>query len=234
VSQSDQSRAPGKLSHQGPPVLRCAAFEAAQCAWRERSPDHHYYLETKARLGGKQAALTIARKLIAAPTTPCASSATRHCSRCLRLDHQAMTFVRDQSPHQPISRGRLPHCSRRHELLVAGLHRPSGRTAPGGTTPSTIMSPGPPGPSTQIRPGASAHDRPSHPDAATPHPQPTNLNREAALDEPAPRQIRSSRSRLQVLDGRAQSWTTSISAAKPLLARRLHTRAGAANRRFRT
>ena len=64
VSQSDQSRAPGKLSHQGPPVLRWAAFEAAQCAWRERSPDHHYYLETKARLGGKQAALTIARKLI--------------------------------------------------------------------------------------------------------------------------------------------------------------------------
>ena len=45
-------------------MLRWAAFEAAQCAWRERSPDHHYYLETKARLGGKQAALTIARKLI--------------------------------------------------------------------------------------------------------------------------------------------------------------------------
>jgi transposase len=64
VSQSDQSRAPGKLSHQGPPVLRWAAFEAAQCAWRERSPDHQYYLETKARLGGKQAILTIARKLI--------------------------------------------------------------------------------------------------------------------------------------------------------------------------
>jgi transposase len=52
------------VSFEGPPVLRWAAFEAAQCAWRERSPDHHYYLETKARLGGKQAALTIARKLI--------------------------------------------------------------------------------------------------------------------------------------------------------------------------
>jgi transposase len=64
VSQSDESRAPGKLSHQGPPVLRWAAFEAAQCAWRERSPDHQYYLESKARLGGKQATLTIARKLI--------------------------------------------------------------------------------------------------------------------------------------------------------------------------
>src|SRR5215203_5447521 len=42
-----------------------------------------------------------------------------------------MTFVRDPSPHQPISRGRLLHCSRRHELALAGLHRPSGRTAPG-------------------------------------------------------------------------------------------------------
>jgi transposase len=64
VSQPDQSRAPGKLSHQGPPVLRWAAFEAAQCARRERSPDHGYYLDTRGRLDGKQATPTIARKLI--------------------------------------------------------------------------------------------------------------------------------------------------------------------------
>ena len=50
--------------HQGPPVLRWAAFEAAQCACRERSPDHGYYLDTRERLDGKQATLTIARKLI--------------------------------------------------------------------------------------------------------------------------------------------------------------------------
>ena len=64
VSGSDQRRAAGKLSHQGPPVLRWAAFEAAQCACRERSPDHRYYLDTRERLDGKQATLTIARKLI--------------------------------------------------------------------------------------------------------------------------------------------------------------------------
>ena len=64
VSESDQRRAAGKLSHQGPPVLRWAAFEAAQCACRERSPDHGYYLDTRERLDGKQATLTIARKLI--------------------------------------------------------------------------------------------------------------------------------------------------------------------------
>jgi transposase len=64
VSESDQRRAAGKLSHQGPPVLRWAAFEAAQCTCRERSPDHGYYLDTRERLDGKQAMLTIARKLI--------------------------------------------------------------------------------------------------------------------------------------------------------------------------
>jgi transposase len=45
-------------------VLRWAALEAAQCAWRERSPDHRYFPKTRPGLGGKQAALTIARKLI--------------------------------------------------------------------------------------------------------------------------------------------------------------------------
>jgi hypothetical protein len=62
---------------------------------------------------------------------------------------------------------------------------------PSGITPSTIMSPGPPGPSTQIRPGARAHDGPSPPDAAPPHPYPAHFHPEAALDEPVPRQIRS-------------------------------------------
>jgi hypothetical protein len=66
--------------------------------------------------------------------------------------------------------------------------------SPGGITPSTIKSPGPPGPSTEIRPGARAHNDPSLPVAATlrqPPEQQTNLNREAALDETASRQIRS-------------------------------------------
>lgn len=64
VSQSDQRRAAGKLSHQGPPVLRWAVFEAAQCACRVRSPDHDYWVDTRERLDGKQATLTVARKLI--------------------------------------------------------------------------------------------------------------------------------------------------------------------------
>ena len=64
VHQSDQRRAPGHLSRQGPPALRWALFEAAQCARRRSSPDHQYYLEAAARLGGNRACLAVARKLL--------------------------------------------------------------------------------------------------------------------------------------------------------------------------
>jgi transposase len=64
VHQSDARRAPGHLSRQGPAALRWALFEAAQCARRPASPDHHYYTETAARLGGNRACLAVARKLL--------------------------------------------------------------------------------------------------------------------------------------------------------------------------
>ncbi len=64
VHQSDTRRAPGRLSRQGPPALRWALFEAAQCARRPASPDHQYYLETAARLGGNRACLAVAGKLL--------------------------------------------------------------------------------------------------------------------------------------------------------------------------
>ena len=63
VSESDQRRAPGRLSHQGSPILRWALFEAAQCACRPGSPDHDYYAATSARLNPKRATLSVARKL---------------------------------------------------------------------------------------------------------------------------------------------------------------------------
>jgi transposase len=64
VHQSDQRRAPGRLSRQGPSALRWALFEAAQCARRPASPDHDYYAKTAARLGGNRACLSVARKLL--------------------------------------------------------------------------------------------------------------------------------------------------------------------------
>jgi len=64
VHQSDQRRAPGHLSRQGPAILRWALYEAAQTACRATSPDHAYYKQTAERLGHKRACLAIARKLL--------------------------------------------------------------------------------------------------------------------------------------------------------------------------
>ena len=63
VWQSDQKRAAGHLSHQGPELLRWALFEAAQCAARRSSPDHSYYLQVANRLDHNRACLSVARKL---------------------------------------------------------------------------------------------------------------------------------------------------------------------------
>jgi transposase len=62
--QSDQRRAPGHLSRQGPPALRWALFEAAQVARRPTSPDRQYYEQAAERIGGNRACLAIARKLL--------------------------------------------------------------------------------------------------------------------------------------------------------------------------
>jgi transposase len=65
VYQSDQRRAPGHISRQGPPALRWALYEAAQVARRaERSPDREYYLTAKERVGGNRACLSVVRKLL--------------------------------------------------------------------------------------------------------------------------------------------------------------------------
>lgn len=64
VHSSDEKKAAGKLSRQGSPVLRWAAYEAAKGAYRKSSPDHEYYLQTRERIGTNRAALSIARKLI--------------------------------------------------------------------------------------------------------------------------------------------------------------------------
>ncbi len=64
VYQSDQHRAPGHISRQGPPALRWALYEAAQVARRPGSPDRDYYVQTAKRIGGNRACLSVARKLL--------------------------------------------------------------------------------------------------------------------------------------------------------------------------
>jgi len=64
VYQSDDHRAPGHLSRQGPPALRWALYEAAQRARFPASPDRPYYEQLAARIGGNRARLALARKLL--------------------------------------------------------------------------------------------------------------------------------------------------------------------------
>jgi transposase len=63
VYQSDEKRAPGRLSHEGPELLRWALFEAAQSAARPSSPDRSYYLQVAERIDHNRACLSVARKL---------------------------------------------------------------------------------------------------------------------------------------------------------------------------
>jgi transposase len=63
VDSSDQRRAGGYLTRQGPATLRWALFEAGMSASRQGSPDHAYYTAVKQRHDGKLAAISVARQL---------------------------------------------------------------------------------------------------------------------------------------------------------------------------
>ncbi len=68
VYQSGQKARTGKLSRAGSTMLRRAAIEAAQQAWRPNNPWHQLYLEVKQRCGGKgnPAKAAVARKVLIA------------------------------------------------------------------------------------------------------------------------------------------------------------------------
>src|SRR5215204_4645230 len=61
VHSSDDKRAAGKLSRQGPPVLRWAAFEAAVGAWRERGRGHGEEVGNEEGVGGSRGAWAMGR-----------------------------------------------------------------------------------------------------------------------------------------------------------------------------
>jgi transposase len=64
VYSSDGKRSPGRLSRQGPPVLRWCLYEAGKAHARTRAPDHPYYTRVKDHLDGKRAAISEARKIV--------------------------------------------------------------------------------------------------------------------------------------------------------------------------
>src|SRR5256886_14806796 len=57
VWSSDRKGPPGRLSRQGPPVLRWAVYEAGKTHARASAPDYRYYAQVKDRQDGKRAAL---------------------------------------------------------------------------------------------------------------------------------------------------------------------------------
>jgi len=64
VYSSAGKRSPGRLSRQGPGVLRWCLYEAGKAHARPSAPDYPYYAAAKQRLDGKRAALSEARRLV--------------------------------------------------------------------------------------------------------------------------------------------------------------------------
>ena len=64
VWSSDRKGPPGRLSRQGPPMLRWAVYEACKTHARAAAPDHAYYATVKDRKNSKRAALSEARKIV--------------------------------------------------------------------------------------------------------------------------------------------------------------------------
>jgi transposase len=64
VRSSDAKRSPGRLSRQGPQVLRWLLFEAAKTSARACAPGHRYYTDVKNRYDASRAALSQARRIV--------------------------------------------------------------------------------------------------------------------------------------------------------------------------
>jgi transposase len=64
VWSSDRKGPPGRLSRQGPPVLRWAVYEAGKTHARTSAPGHGYYATVTDRKNSKRAALSEARKIV--------------------------------------------------------------------------------------------------------------------------------------------------------------------------
>ena len=89
VWSSDRKGPPGRLSRQGPPVLRWAVYEAGKTHARAPAPDHAYYAQVKDRCNGKRAALPRPARSSGRPATSWPSSATTRSPP--PEDHASMT-----------------------------------------------------------------------------------------------------------------------------------------------
>jgi transposase len=113
VYQSDDHRAPGHLSRQGPPALRWALYEAAQRARFPASPDR--VLRTARRQNRWQPGVPCPRAQAAQTLLPPAQRPRRPSARAGRL-----TPVTRQAREHPMTRGQLL------ARLLPTRHHPAG------------------------------------------------------------------------------------------------------------
>jgi hypothetical protein len=64
VHSSDGKRSPGRLSRQGPEVLRRLLFEAAKTSARACAPGYDYYTAVRDRYDANRACLSQARRIV--------------------------------------------------------------------------------------------------------------------------------------------------------------------------
>jgi transposase len=64
VHSSDNRRSPGRLSRQGPEVLRWLLFEAAKTSARGCAPGYGYYTSVRERIDANRACLSQARRIV--------------------------------------------------------------------------------------------------------------------------------------------------------------------------
>jgi hypothetical protein len=127
VHQSDQRRAPGHLSRQGPPALRWALFEAPQVARRPTGPDRDYYTQAADQLGGNRACLAVARNLLKRSHT--LRELGERPQRFLR-DHPINHLVADSEPPRAEDRDKAGR-PRAHTLSDSAATAPVKRSALG-------------------------------------------------------------------------------------------------------
>jgi transposase len=78
VYSSDRKGPPGRLSRQGPPVLRWALYEAGKTHARASAPDHRYYTRSRTARAASAPRCPRPARSSARPATSWPSSATTH------------------------------------------------------------------------------------------------------------------------------------------------------------
>jgi transposase len=93
VHSSDNKRSPGRLSRQGPEVLRWLLFEAAKTSARGGAPGYGYYTAVRERIDANRACLSQARRIV------------RHAAHLLAdLGDEAFTIVAQPAAPSTITR----------------------------------------------------------------------------------------------------------------------------------